>query len=221
VWNEEYNVGALVAVSNALLCEPSELIAERVRPFLLGMVVFDEMRILKGFASCGVHDGIDKVFGPVWSWCWFVQRHVLGCVDCGHVIGGLGQRRLLGQPCWIAISTLGEGLSTLGDGLGGTLGDVSWVATLLVVLLTVVSKMSASWRKAMSCAEPSCAKGVAGDGFCNVWIKSLASKIAASAVEVFGISKDLGKNSIVSTILAAAGPSDRRHTCGTQQPFLP
>jgi hypothetical protein len=64
---------------------------------------------------------------------------------------------------------------------------------LLEVLVTVVSKMLASWRKAMSCAEPSCAKGVAGDRFCNGGIKSFAGKIAVSAVKVFGISKDWGK----------------------------
>lgn len=53
--------------------------------------------------------------------------------------------------------------STLREGLLGTLGDVSLLAPVVVVLLTVVSKMSASCCKAMSCSEASCLNGIAGD----------------------------------------------------------
>ncbi len=110
--------------------------------------------------------------------------------------------RRVGYRCggrWFGLSsTLREGLlSTLGD-------DVSGIVAVLVGWLTAVSKMSASCRKAWSCSDPSCANGVVGDGFCNAWIKSLVAKMAASALDVLGISKAWGKNSIVLMILAAA-----------------
>ena len=98
------------------------------------------------------------------GWCLVGYR-------CGGLLGGC---------------TLVDGLVTFGAGVVGTLGARLGVGVNFDGGWTASAKMCASWHNASSCAEPKVANSAAGAGCCSTWMRSLAAKMAASALEVLG-----------------------------------
>jgi hypothetical protein len=71
---------------------------------------------------------------------------------------------------------------------------------LSLVLARVVVQFLRRWRLTfllLACDVPGCLKGVVGVGFCNAWVRSSASMVAVSALDIPGTLQCCGENSIV------------------------
>ena len=118
-------------------------------------------------------------------------------LGAGCALGWTWRSAFLASRRFCRADTCGEAMRGMGVAIGAAVGASAlgrgWCRGVALAWV----KISANCLSARTWASPMGANGVLGCGFRRAAVRSLAASVAASADEVVGMAKSLGKNSTV------------------------